>query len=51
MVSPELVLNWCPLNCQEEFFHNFRTFKYTAIYRIIMSKIKKPKDIKLPIAA
>jgi len=36
---------------QEEFFHNFRTFKYTAIYRIIMSKIKKPKDIKLPMAA
>lgn len=23
----------------------------TAIYRIIMSKIKKPKDIKLPMAA
>ncbi len=33
---------------QEEFFHNFRSFKYTAIYRIIMSKIKKPKNIKLP---
>lgn len=36
---------------QEEFFYNFHSFKYTAIYRIIMSKIKKPKDIKLPMAA
>lgn len=36
---------------QEEFFHNFRSFKYTAIYRIIMSKIKKPKNIRLPMAA
>ncbi len=32
---------------QEEFFHNFCSFKHTAIYRIIMSKIKKPKDTKL----
>lgn len=36
---------------QEEFFHNFRSFRYTAIYRIIMSKIKKPKNIKQPKAA
>lgn len=36
---------------QEEFFHNFRSFKYTAIYQIIMSKIKKPKKIKWPKAA
>lgn len=36
---------------QEEFFHNFYTFKYTAIYQIIMSKIKKPKKIKWPKAA
>ncbi len=36
---------------QEEFFYNFHSFKYTAIYRIIMSKIKKPKNIKLPMAA
>lgn len=33
---------------QEEFFHNFHSFSYTAIYQIIMSKIKKPKDIKWP---
>ena len=36
---------------QEEFFHNFNSFKYTAIYQIIMSKIKKTKDIKWPKAA
>ena len=36
---------------QEEFFHNFHSFSYTAIYQIIMSKIKKPKDIKWPKAA
>jgi len=36
---------------QEEFFHNFHSFKYTAIYQIIMSKIKKTKDIKWPKAA
>ena len=36
---------------QEEFYHNFHSFKYTAIYRIIMSKIKKPKDIELLTAA
>jgi len=36
---------------QKEFFHNFHSFRYTAIYQIIMSKIKKPKDIKWPKAA
>jgi hypothetical protein len=36
---------------QQEFFHNFRIFSNTAIYRIIMSKSRKPKDIKLPRAA
>ncbi len=36
---------------QEEFFHNFRIFKDTAIYRIIMSKRRKPPDTDLPIAA
>lgn len=36
---------------QEEFFHNFRIFKHTAIYRIIMSKSKKTQDIQLPMAA
>jgi len=35
---------------QEEFFHNFRSFKHTAIYRIIMAKIKRPKEIKLSMA-
>jgi hypothetical protein len=34
---------------QEEFFHNFRIFKYTAIYRIIMSKIRKTPPIQLQI--
>jgi hypothetical protein len=36
---------------QEEFFHNFRVFSNTAIYRIIMSKSRKPNNIKLPKAA
>ena len=36
---------------QEEFFHNFRTFKNTAIYRIIMSKSRKHQDTELPRAA
>ncbi len=36
---------------QQEFYHNFFTFKNTAIYRIIMSKSKeKPKDILLSAA-
>jgi hypothetical protein len=36
---------------QQEFFHNFRIFSNTAVYRIIMSKSRKPKNIKLPRAA
>jgi hypothetical protein len=36
---------------QEEFFHNFRIFKNTAIYRIIMSKSRKTRDTQLPMAA
>jgi hypothetical protein len=36
---------------QQEFFHNFRIFSNTAIYRIIMSKSRKLKNIKLPRAA
>ncbi len=36
---------------QEEYFHNFRTFRNTAIYRIIMSKSRKSNDFELPKAA
>jgi len=36
---------------QQEFFHNFRIFSDTAIYRIIMSKSRNPLDIKIPKAA
>jgi hypothetical protein len=36
---------------QEEFFHNFRVFSNTAIYRIIMSKSKKLNNNELPLAA
>ena len=36
---------------QEEYFHNFRTFRNSAIYRIIMSKSRKDNDFKLPWAA
>ncbi len=36
---------------QEEYFHNFRTFNNSAIYRIIMSKSRKPNDFELPLAA
>ncbi len=36
---------------QEEFFYNFRSFRHTLIYRIIRAKIKKPNNIKLPMAA
>jgi len=36
---------------QEEFFHNFRCFKYTAIYQIIMSKNKSRKKTQLSKAA
>jgi hypothetical protein len=36
---------------QQEYYHNFRDFRDTAIYRIIMSKSKnRPADI-LPLAA
>jgi hypothetical protein len=33
---------------QQEFYHNFRSFKHTAIYRIIMSKKRKSFTVKLP---
>jgi hypothetical protein len=36
---------------QEEYFHNFRTFNNSAIYRIIMSKNRKSNDFELPLAA
>ena len=36
---------------QQEYFHNFRSFKNTAIYRIIMLKFRKSFNIKLPDAA
>ena len=36
---------------QQEYYHNFRSFKNTAIYRIIMSKSKKPSVDLLPLAA
>jgi hypothetical protein len=36
---------------QHEFYHNFRFFRRSAIYRIIMSKSKKDTDGLLPLAA
>jgi hypothetical protein len=36
---------------QEEFFHNFCTFSNSAIYRIIMSKSRKPTVDAMPLAA
>jgi hypothetical protein len=36
---------------QEEYFHNFRTFKDSAIYRIIMSKSRKTDNGAMPMAA
>ena len=36
---------------QQEYYHNFGTFRNTAIYRIIMSKSKKQSDSLLPLAA
>ena len=36
---------------QMEYYHNFRFFKNSAIYRIIMSKSKKANDCEMPLAA
>jgi hypothetical protein len=36
---------------QQEYYHNFRTFRNTAIYRIIMSKSKQQAAGLLPLAA
>ena len=36
---------------QEGYYHNFRTFSNSAIYRIIMSKNRKPTVDALPLAA
>jgi hypothetical protein len=36
---------------QEEYFHNFRTFTNSAIYRIIMSKSRNCSYINIPLAA
>jgi len=36
---------------QEEYYHNFRSFKNSAIYRIIMSKNRKPTVDAMPLAA
>lgn len=36
---------------QEEYYHNFRIFKNSAIYRIIMSKSRKPTIDAMPLAA
>ncbi len=36
---------------QQEYYHNFRFFRHSAIYRIIMSKSKKDTDDLLPLAA
>ena len=36
---------------QHEYYHNFRFFRRSAIYRIIMSKSKKITDDQLPLAA
>ena len=35
---------------QEEYYHNFRSFKNSAIYRIIMSKNRKPTVDAMPLA-
>ncbi len=36
---------------QQEFYHNFRSFKNTVTYRIIMAKFRKSFKVKLPEAA
>ena len=36
---------------QQEYYHNFRAFRHTAIYRIIMSKSKEQVADLLPLAA
>ena len=36
---------------QQEFYHNFRFFRHTAIYRIIMSKSKNMAETLFPLAA
>ena len=36
---------------QQEYYHNFRFFRNTAIYRIIMSKSRKQPADQLPLAA
>lgn len=36
---------------QEEYFHNFHSFRNTAIYRIIMSKSRKNEYNQLPLVA
>jgi hypothetical protein len=36
---------------QEEYFHNFQTFKDSAIYQIIMSKSRKANNAAMPMAA
>lgn len=36
---------------QHEFFHNFRKFRNTDIYRIIQNKRRHPRDIPLKVAA
>jgi len=36
---------------QQEYYHNFRSFRNTAIYRIIMSKSKQQPEDLLPLAA
>jgi hypothetical protein len=36
---------------QQEYYHNFRFFRHTAIYRIIMSKNRKRPADRLPLAA
>jgi len=36
---------------QQEYYHNFRIFRNTAIYRIIMSKSKQQPEDLLPLAA
>jgi hypothetical protein len=34
---------------QQEYYHNFRTFRTDAIYRIIMSKSRQPYEDILPL--
>jgi hypothetical protein len=36
---------------QEEYYHNFHVFKNSVIYRIIMSKSRKPTEYASPLAA